>query len=185
MSESLLSFSEVLIFGRVLDDLTIKAKSEKGRGNNRHLESQLADANGDKLKLAKIYGFAFEGTYYDMPEPAIFLVHGDGESATDKNLPGKLAARAPNEPSKSGVGAADFQIANDIRVWDYDKADQTMRMDVMTGRFEQVLLDVYFGFDSPAVSGAKVSGAKVSGAKVSGAKVSGAKVSGAKARGGD
>ncbi|MDX1742985.1 MAG: hypothetical protein R3186_05250, partial [Ruegeria sp.] len=78
----------------------------------------------------------------------------------------------------------------DMRVWDYDKADYTMRMDVMTGQFEQVLLDIYFGFDSPAisgakVSGAKVSGAKVSGAKVSGAKVSGAKVSGAKARGGD
>ena len=92
-------------------------------------------------------------------------------------------SRAPTGPSLSGVGAADVQFADDIMVWAYDKADYTIRMDVETGMFEQVLLDAYFGGGGPAVSGAKVSGAKVSGAKVSGAKVSGAKVSGAKARG--
>ncbi|WP_170763126.1 hypothetical protein [Ruegeria lacuscaerulensis] len=155
-------------------------------GDNAQLKKQY----GANPRLARIYGFAYEGTYYDLPEPTVFLVHGKGESATDRNNPGKLASRAPNDPSLSGVAAADYQIANDIRVWNYDKADYTIRMDVTTGMFEQVLLDIYFGFDSPAisgakVSGAKVSGAKVSGAKVSGAKVSGAKVSGAKARGGD
>ncbi|MEI4232314.1 hypothetical protein [Roseovarius sp. D22-M7] len=187
MTESLLSFSEVLLFGRVLDDLTYVPKQRSSKGNNKLLQAQFEEedekARREKPQLAKIYGFAYEGTYYDLPGPVIFLVHGDGQSATDDNHPGNLASRAPNDPDKSGVGAADFQIANDIRFWNYDKADQTMRMDVMTGMLEQVLLDIYFGFDSPAISGAKVSGAKVSGAKVSGAKVSGAKVSGAKARG--
>ncbi|WP_171125711.1 MULTISPECIES: hypothetical protein [unclassified Ruegeria] len=144
---------------------------------------QLKDQYGKDSRLARIYGFSFEGTYYELPEPTIFLVHGKGESPTDGNRPGGLASRAPSDPSLSGVASADYQISDDIRVWDYDKADYTIRMDVMTGQFEQVLLDIYFGFDSPAVSGAKVSGAKVSGAKVSGAKVSGAKVSGAKVSG--
>ena len=144
---------------------------------------QLKDQYGEKARLARIYGFSYEGTYYDLPEPTVFLVHGEGESPTDGNKPGNLASRAPNDPSLTGVAAADYQIANDIRVWNYDKADYTIRMDVMSGQFEQVLLDIYFGFDSPAISGAKVSGAKVSGAKVSGAKVSGAKVSGAKVSG--
>ena len=117
-----------------------------------------------------------------MPNPTLFLVHGDGESATD-NLPTGQGSRAPFDPSRSGVAAADFQFADDIMVWTYDKADYTIRMDVATGMFEQVLLDAFFGGNGMAVSGAKVSGAKVSGAKVSGAKVSGAKVSGAKARG--
>ncbi len=144
---------------------------------------QLKDQYGDNARLARIYGFSYEGTYFDLPEPTVFLVHGKGVSATDGNKPGDLASRAPNDPSLSGVAAADFQIADDIRVWNYDKADYTIRMDVMTGQFEQVLLDIFFGFDSPAISGAKVSGAKVSGAKVSGAKVSGAKVSGAKVSG--
>ena len=184
MSETLLSFSEVLIFGRVIEDLAYVPKKKRGQGNNKHLNEQFEkDKDNDEPKFAKIYGFAYEGTYYDLPEPAIFLVHGDGENATEGDKPGSLAARAPNEPSKSGVAAADYQLANDIRFWSYDKADQTMRMDVLTGRFEQVLLDLYFGFDSPAVGGAKVAGAKVSGAKVSGAKVSGAKVSGAKVSG--
>lgn len=178
MTESLLSFSEVLLFGRVLEDLAYVPTKRVASGNNQHLQAQFDPARGEKPQFAKIYGFAYEGTYYDLPGPVIFLVQGDGESATDGNHPGNLASRAPNDPDKGGVGAADFQIANDIRVWNYDKADQTMRMDVMTGMLEQVLLDIYFGFDSPAISGAKVSGAKVSGAKVSGAKVSGAKARG-------
>ncbi|KIC40990.1 hypothetical protein RA28_21705 [Ruegeria sp. ANG-S4] len=156
-----------------------KVPKRKGQGANNFLSDQL----GEGARFARIYGFSYEGTFYDLPEPSIFLVHGDGESATDMNKPGNLAARAPNNPSLGGVAAADYQIADDIRVWDYDKADYTIRMDTMAGQFEQVLLDIYFGFDSPAISGAKVSGAKVSGAKVSGAKVSGAKVSGAKVSG--
>lgn len=190
MAETLLSFSEVLIYGRELSDLTYNRVPKGGKGDNKHLDKQFAVQGNDKPRFAKIYGFAFEGTYYDLPEPVIFMVHGDGEEVAKTNEPPNHASRAPQEPGLGGVAAADYQMADDIRVWRYDKADQTMRMDVMTGQFEQVLLDIYFGFDSPAisgakVSGAKVSGAKVSGAKVSGAKVSGAKVSGAKARGGD
>ena len=187
MSESLLSVSEVLLFGRILDDLVYKRRASRTLGDNKQLDDQFAftgEKDGDQTPgFAKIYGFAFEGTYFDLPVPVIFLVHGKGQSATDDNLPGNLGSRAPNEPSKSGVAAADFQIANDIRVWSYDKADQTMRLDVSAGMFEQVLLDAFFGGDGGGVSGAKVSGAKVSGAKVSGAKVSGAKVSGAKVSG--
>jgi hypothetical protein len=80
----------------------------------------------------------------------------------------------------TGVNAADFEFADDVRVWSYDKADYTIRMDVLTGMFEQVLLDNFFDDvgTSTRLAGAKVSGAKVSGAKVSGAKVSGAKLSG-------
>ncbi|CUH47487.1 hypothetical protein [Ruegeria atlantica] len=167
-------------------EFTGSDKPPRGRGNNNHLAEQL----DNDAQFARIYGFAYEGTYYELPEPTVFLVHGEGKTATMDNKPTDQAARAPGNPTLTGVASADYQIANDIRVWEYDKADYTIRMDVMTGQFEQVLLDIYFGFDSPAisgakVSGAKVSGAKVSGAKVSGAKVSGAKVSGAKVRGGD
>jgi hypothetical protein len=86
-------------------------------------------------------------------------------------------ARAIAEPSLSGVVAADFEFADDVRVWSYDKADYTIRMDVETGMFEDVLLDI-LGGGGPGVSGARVSGARVSGARVSGARVSGARLSG-------
>ncbi|SDX23954.1 hypothetical protein SAMN05444358_10419 [Ruegeria halocynthiae] len=163
----------------------------RGRGVNNFIGDQF----GGDARLARIYGFAYDGTYYEMPEPTIFLVHGHGESATGGNLPygfkldsagsdtTQQTARAPMNPSVSGVAAADYQIASDIRVWNYDQADYTLRMDIAAGQIEEVLLDVYFEYDAPMMAGAKVSGAKVSGAKVSGAKVSGAKVSGAKVSG--
>ncbi|EEE35772.1 conserved hypothetical protein [Rhodobacteraceae bacterium KLH11] len=173
----------------------------RGRGVNNFIGDQF----GGDARLARIYGFAYDGTYYEMPEPTIFLVHGKGASATGGNLPygfnlqagdhpstpdetplpdtTRQTARAPMNPSVSGVAAADYQMASDIRVWNYDQADYTIRMDIAAGQLEQVLLDIYFEYDAPMMAGAKVSGAKVSGAKVSGAKVSGAKVSGAKVSG--
>ncbi|WP_152618436.1 hypothetical protein [Leisingera sp. ANG-Vp] len=179
MAETLLSFSEVLLFGRLVKDLKIKDRSRGERcGDNGFLAKQLQE--GTDPRLARIYGFSYEGTYHQLPEPVILLVHGKGEDAFADS--GEFA-RSPLSPSKSGVAAADFQMADKVKFWEYDKADYTIRMDLMTGMLEQVLLDVYFGSAGPAVSGAKVSGAKVSGAKVSGAKVSGAKVSGAKVSG--
>jgi len=155
-----------------------------GRGNNNFVSDQLDEDSC----FARIYGFSYEGDYFDLPSPTLFLVHGDGELASQKGKDQSEdnpsnRSRAPRDPSIGGMAAADFQFADDIRVWDYDKADYTIRMDVATGMFEQVLLDATLGDGGFGVSGAKVSGAKVSGAKVSGAKVSGAKVSGAKARG--
>jgi hypothetical protein len=165
---------------------TVKRIKSTGRGNNNFLGDQL----DDDARFARIYGFSYEGDYFDLPSPTLFLVHGDGDLVSQDNntgtgqpgFPSNLS-RAPRDPSVGGMAAADFQFADDIRVWDYDKADYTIRMDVATGMFEQVLLDATLGDGGFGVSGAKVSGAKVSGAKVSGAKVSGAKVSGAKARG--
>lgn len=196
MGENLLSFSEVLLFGRELEDIRVKVTGKPGektsgkhprpdRGNN-FLGSRL----GDDPKLARIYGFSFEGTYYELPAPTLFLVDGDGDLVSEKAKDPAAAgddpshrSRAPRSPEYGGLASSEFQFADDIRVWSYDKSDYTIRMDVASGMIEQVLLEPTFASVDASVSGAKVSGAKVSGAKVSGAKVSGAKVSGAKARG--
>ncbi len=163
---------------------TIKRIKTAGQGNNNFISDQL----DEDACFARVYGFSYEGDYFDLPSPTLFLVHGDGELASQKGKDQSEdnpsnRSRAPRDPSIGGMAAANFQFADDIRVWNYDKADYTIRMDVASGMFEQVLLDATLGDGSFGVSGAKVSGAKVSGAKVSGAKVSGAKVSGAKARG--
>ena len=185
MTETLLSPSNILLFGRELKDLRIvQVKCNDGsrdrhtpftvprKGANRELEDQLA---AEEAKIARIYGFSYEGTYCDLPKPALFLVHGDGEPATqaaaergDTNQ-----ARAPGEPSLTGVAAADFQFADGLMVWSYDKADHTIRMDVETGEFEDVLLNMFFGGGGPAVSGSRVSGSRVSGSRVSGSRLTG------------
>ena len=164
-------------------EFAFKKNRRRGQGLNNFLGDQFLDG----ARFAKIFGFSYEGVYYELPEPSIFLVHGKGDPVNrnggNDDAPGNLASRAPNKPDLTGVATADYQFADDIRVWDYNKADYTVRMDVLSGQFEQVLLDIYFGFDSPAISGARVSGARVSGARVSGARVSGARVSGARVSG--
>jgi hypothetical protein len=182
MPETLLSPSNILIFGRIVNDLKIVTGGDHTpfvgprAGGNRELESQLVS---DSSKIARIYSFSYEGAYYDLPRPALFLVHGDGEDVTEEGGRKKISvARAPGEPSLTGVVAADFQFADGIKAWSYDKADHTIRLDVETGEFEDVLLNMFFDGGGPSVSGSRVSGSRVSGSRVSGSRVSGSRLSG-------
>jgi hypothetical protein len=192
MAETLLSPSNIILYGRVLEDIKIVEPSASNGGTrhdpfatsrtgiNKELENQVT--SGEAV-LARIYGFSYEGSYSDLPRPAVFLVHGMGVPVTPGGgvKGGPSPSRAPGDPSLSGVVATDIQWADGIKAWSYDKADQTIRMDTAAGTFEQVLLGMTYG-DGPAVSGAMVSGAMVSGGR--GPRVSGNRVSGAMLRGG-
>lgn len=191
MAETLLSPSNILLFGREVEDLGIIHPAPTGgarhtpftvdrTGLNRDVEGQLTSPGA---RFARIYGFSYEGSYYDLPRPTVFLVHGAGELVTRGRAGGgnPHGSRAPGEPSLTGVVAADFQFVDELRAWSYDRADYSIRMDIETGMFEDILLDAFFnggGSGGPVVGGARVSGARVSGARVSGARVSGARLSG-------
>lgn len=158
MPETLSSISNLFLFGKIVEDLQIVPEKRSGSKNSSTSPS-----------FARIYGYSFNGTYYEMAGPSLFLVHGKGEAAKKVEVPG------PNLDD-------DDPFYESLKVWEYDKADQTMRLDMDSGTFEQVLLsDPVDG--GPGVSGARVSGARVSGARVSGARVSGARVSGARLSG--
>lgn len=134
--------------------------------------------------FARIYGFSFEGFYYTLPRPVIFLVHGDGFPVSE--LRGRInRARAPGEPSLTGIGEADFQFSDEITVWSYDKADYTIRMDVETGMFEDVLLAAMLGgsggFDS---AGMNARGMNARGMNARGMNARGMNARGMNARGG-
>jgi len=188
--ESLLHASNIFLFGVVVEDIELSDAVRSGRiaklpgrkGSNNLLGDQFYRRNS---KFARIYAFSYEGAFYELPWPVLFLVHGKGKQVSPGNAPGNLAARAPNNPSVTGLSAADFQFSDDVRFWSYDKADYTIRMDVETGMFQQLLLDVMFDGDGfgGGVSGASVRGASVRGASVRGASVRGASVRGASVRG--
>ena len=199
MPETLLSPSNVLLFGRIVEDLNVVIPNRPPpgppppgpdprhgpfaidrTGPNTFLETQLIDPTA---AFARIYGFSYEGRYYDLPWPTLFLVHGPGEPA--ETVPVASVSRAPEEPDHSGMAAQDFSFADNLMAWSYDRADLSIRLDVDSGSFEQILLDLVLGGGGgPSVSGARVSGARVAGARVSGARVSGARVAGARVRGG-
>ena len=150
-------------------------------GQNRFLEDQLAAG-----RFARIYGFSFEGSYYDLPRPVLFLVHGDGELVAEDL--GKFSpARAPSPTGLTGLAAADFDFADGLRVWSYDKADYTIRMDVETGMFEDVLLASILGGGGPGgmdSAGMSARGMSARGMSARGMSARGMSARGMSARGG-
>ena len=162
MPETLLSASNILLFGRELADVVVRHEEEcppppqndkpvperkihgpfveRRGGATRILDEQLEDP---RSRLARIYGFSFEGYYYDLARPAIFLVHGDGASVEDLKSPPPpppRASRAPAEADRTGAAAQDYSFPEDMRVWSYDKGDFSIRLDIQTGSFEDILL---------------------------------------------
>ncbi len=164
MMDSLLGQSRVLVYGRVIQGLKISVSDldDDGLGYNKLLRNQFGDkkaSDESKPKLAAVYGFEFEGHYYDLPAPTILLVHGSGIT-----------------PQEAGaVVESDPKLAEDIKVWPYDKADFSMRLDGESGPLEAILLDDALASSELA---AETSGKRVSGKRVSGKRVSGKRMSG-------
>jgi hypothetical protein len=80
--------------------------------------------------LARVYGFSYEGRYYEMARPTIFLVNGDGA------------------PSNTAVTSADEPKPNaNLMMWSADQADFSMRLDLDIGTFERLLLEAELGPD--------------------------------------
>ncbi|MBO6892033.1 MAG: pentapeptide repeat-containing protein [Roseibium sp.] len=156
MTETLNSHSTVVLFGKIVEDLKV-VPEKKGSGKEQ--------------AIARIYGYSFGGAYYEMASPVLFAVEGKGDAADKTEVPGP------------GLDDDD-PFYKSLRCWSFDKSDKTIRMDLDSGTFEQVLLgdsgDGGMGVSGARVSGARVSGARVSGARVSGARISGARLSGAR-----
>ena len=174
MAETLLGASRITLIGFPLADLKIvpveSNKPDKQTGHNHFLANQLN--NGTGVKFARIYGYDYAGKYFELEVPTIMLVAGDGEDLKPKEL------------ASTGLAAQDFDFSKDLKAWDYDQGDFSIRLDMSSGPLSQLLLDPEGdGGGGMAVSGARVSGARVSGARVSGARVSGARVSGARVSG--
>jgi hypothetical protein len=122
MPETLLAASEIRLYGRVVTGLSAKASGHTSLGDNLFVKKQL---EAPKAQFARIYAFSFEGHYYVLPKPAIFLVHGDGVKAD----------------SVPGVAAKGWDLLGDIQAWSYDKADFSIRLDIETGPLDKILLE--------------------------------------------
>ena len=206
MAETLLSPSNVLLYGREMADIVINPrtvpKSEvddvrppsgtedqnlppPGQpprfGANNFLEEQLF---AEGARLARIYGFSYEGHYYDLAKPAIFLVHGRGQDPEAWRpgfaVPNARFDRAPADADRTGVANTAGSFSEDIRVWSYDKGDFSIRLDIEAGTFDQILLEFELRPESADLTysgaSARLSGAS---ARLSGAS---ARLSGASAR---
>jgi hypothetical protein len=160
MAENLLTPSGIKLFGRIVAGLTVAAPPARNPtappilGANQFLNAQL---NAPNPRLARIYAFSYEGHFYDLPKPAIFLVHGPGTQVN-------FGPRDRSDVDTSGVVAKEWEFtdppgpagaAPDLFVWEYDKGDFSLRLDIESGPFEQILLAAALrGGSSPYSSGA-------------------------------
>jgi hypothetical protein len=131
-------------------------------GPQGFLDAQLLDPTAG---FARIYGFSFEGHYYDLPRPVIMLVHGPG-------IPVAGGAGSPPAPPilDSDEAARVWEFSSGLLQWNYDKTTVSIRLDLDSGPLQDILLARALGERASASgSGAYGSGAYGSGAYGSGA----------------
>lgn len=159
--ETLLAASAVKLYGRLIKGLTINLDDARIElGGNQFLRNQLDAAINAKYTpmLARIYGYSYLGHYTSLSCASIFLVHGNGEPASPRaaivRADGSLGidgrdeqpadsarlATGPSGTDLSGVAAKNWEFSSDIRVWEYDRADFSLRLDVDSGSIERILL---------------------------------------------
>jgi hypothetical protein len=144
--ETLLGVSAVYLFGRLVSDLKLIVKDDdddlrdRRKGANAFLQKQMRETEAG---FARIYYFAFEGGFFELARPAMFLVHGagvapDAPSPKDPNF--ERLSRIPGRMTRTGLAWQIGSFASDMKIWAYDKGDFSMRLDADTGTFEQLLL---------------------------------------------
>ena len=108
------------------------------------------------------------------------IVHGNGDPVTED----ERRARSPRTPAEIGVGLAEFQFASEMRSWEYDKLDTSVRLDVHAGMLEELILAAELdGMDHPTFGGSRVGGSRVGGSRVGGSRVGGSRVGGSRVGG--
>ncbi|MFK7944889.1 MAG: pentapeptide repeat-containing protein [Paracoccaceae bacterium] len=157
MSEMLKTSDEIVLFGRMVEDMAMTT----GTGAARTVDQS--------QRIIRVYGLTFDAVYYEMTAPVMFVVGEEGKDIDTVAVPG------PNPKQ--------VKFYNSLKVWTVKKDGDAARLDIETGKYEDVLLAGLDDGAGGAVSGARVSGARVAGARVSGARVSGARVSGARVSG--
>jgi hypothetical protein len=106
-----------------------------------------ADKN-NHARFARIYGFAYEGQYYELPRPILFLVYGPGKSPEG----GRFTVQ------DVGLAAKDWSFASDIMMWEFDDKDVSMCLDIESGPMKEILLQPIFEVEEElALSGAAAS----------------------------
>jgi hypothetical protein len=151
MPETLLTQSAVKMYGRLLRGVRLEplaATDVSDLGFNKFLRKQLMAHNGAQSEdnepaLARIYAFSFEGAFYNLPRPAIFLVHGDGQPIRGSgtyDAGGGVNAGA-TVMDDSGIPAREFVFETDVVYWEYDKDDLSLRLDSVSGTLDDILVE--------------------------------------------
>lgn len=137
LGETILAPTMIRMFGRLFGALTLDPTSLKVVATGSAptpFTNPLTDKLAAELKpgLARIFGFSYEGHYYKLPDPRVFLVHGDG-------TPVEAGSAAAVELGDLGIEFHEQFFSAGVRMWAYDKLDMSLRIDITSGWLEDIL----------------------------------------------
>jgi hypothetical protein len=105
----------------------------------RRIERKLRQAD---QSFVRIYSFSFEGHYYRLPRPLLFLLSGPGTRPDEDPSGGGYADRHVSFATKfGGIASRDWQFGDDIRVWAVDRKDLAVCLDVEVANYHELLLN--------------------------------------------
>ena len=143
MVETLLGFSEVLLYGERVTDMSFK------------------DKKGDPVRtFVRVFGFRYEGNYFALDSPTIMLLEGNG-SVPRKSTPSAVKNSLSSDIREWTYDKSDQAIRLDEAIGSIE--------DIL---LEAELSGAGHGgrVSGGRVSGGRVSGGRVSGGRVSGTK---------------
>ncbi len=153
MTETLLSISEVLLYGEKVTDMTYK------------------DKKGEPIRrFVRIFGFSYEGGYYAMDAPIIMLLEGEGADLGD-TTPKDVKNSFATDIKVWTRDKSDLSVRLDTLAGTFEEI--LLEVEIGGGMDGGRV-------SGGRVSGGRVSGGRVSGGRVSGGRVSGGRVSGGK-----
>lgn len=129
LDPSFLAPTRIILFGKVFSGLSVNTVSSAApSAAASSIAATLTGLSGG-AQVARIFSFSYEGQYQKLPWPMLFVVSGPGTA-----LPATPAI------DDAGLEAQDWDFASDILAWPVDKADNAICLDLLIGRFDDVLL---------------------------------------------
>ena len=167
MPELLLGHTSIKLYGRVIQDLKYSHvdPTTMAASQNKFLSNQLLDntgaGNAALAQFARIYAFSYQGHLYTLPKPAVFLVHGNGQPLYTTGDGASAAHQHATRTTldESGVIAREWEFASQVKggeelyYWEYEKGDFSVRLDIDSGPFDQILLAASVSTSTALTSG--------------------------------
>jgi hypothetical protein len=169
--ETLVGDSTIYLFGRVMEDIRLAVPQDvyrigdehkPGDGEPRRLRRPSPNhLVVDQLRspdalIARIYAFSFQNEFFELVKPALFVVNGEGETpirSDDDLQDDDMIDRRGDERKQrdygfpiglTGLAQMGGNLATELRVWAYDRDDFSVRLDIMTGSFDRILIEHEF-----------------------------------------
>jgi hypothetical protein len=135
LQEALLAPAGIRMFGRSFVGLTVGELGVHPNANAPLLTllRSLTPAARAQLQLARIYGYSYQGNYFKLAEPTVFLVYDAGIEVTPGQWPIPLG--------ELGVEFKDEVFASQVRMWFFDQLDMGIRIDITIGWMQDILLE--------------------------------------------